>query len=329
MALAIGFPRDGLTDFDLAFPVQESQQVDGFVSKTLPALPMFSITHHGALVDGPEGFNLSDTWSHFVEFVHDSSALLGDDPQRFIYHEGLEGPESAPTHVVLEIQYAYHLPIWLNAFAEGVSKRVGGEAAERILAGVHGLAEANDGERAAMWIRDAMKRLDAEVADDRTRACILNPCAHHYIVQSGEILRELWTKANGDLRALVALISAEPAFGSHYWIDESGAVPLLMIRRRPARLDAYNEATDPAEKRYHACFCPLVRDAIRAGDPVSRTFCHCSGGWYVQEWEIVFGSKPQVDLVETMIEGADSCLFAVSIPPGLLRAALSDRLSTE
>jgi len=113
-------------------------------------------------------------------------------------------------------------------------------------------------------------------------------------------------------------ISEEPLLGSTYWIDESGDDPVLYIKRRPARMEAYEKATDPAEKRYHACFCPLVRDAIREGKPVSRTFCHCSGGWYVQEWEIVFGEKPEVELVETMLEGSDACLFAVKIPSGML-----------
>jgi hypothetical protein len=91
-----------------------------------------------------------------------------------------------------------------------------------------------------------------------------------------------------------------------------------MIERKPARPEAYAQATDPAEKRYEACFCPLVRDAIRKGEPVSRTFCHCSGGWYVQEWEVIFGQPPRVSLVRTMLDGADSCLFAVHIPEGFL-----------
>ncbi|MFC2078412.1 hypothetical protein ACFLSZ_00360 [Candidatus Bipolaricaulota bacterium] len=318
MALAIGFPRDGLTDFDLAFPVQESMEREGFMLKVLPALPMFSIRHLGPLSNGPEGTNLSDTWSRFIQFVRNTSVLLGDDPQRFIYHEGLDTIGSDDEKLVLEIQYSYHMPIWLKAFANGVSQNVDESAAGRILKGSDGLAETLDGARAATWVHDAIERLDDEVTDERTRACILNACAHHYIVQSAEILHDLWTKAEGDFRKLMEWVTAEPALGSTYWIDESGPDPQLMIRRRRARMEAYNEATDPVERRYHACFCPLVRDAIRTGKPVSRTFCHCSGGWYLQEWEIVFGRKPEVSLVETMLEGADACVFAVTIPPGFL-----------
>jgi len=32
----------------------------------------------------------------------------------------------------------------------------------------------------------------------------------------------------------------------------------------------------------------------------------------------VLGEKPEVGLVQTMLEGADSCIFAVKIPRGAL-----------
>ena len=318
MALRLGFPREGRTDFELAFPVREPIERDGFVAKTLPALPFFSFVHEGPLKDSPEGTNLADTWNGFVEFIGETGVLVGDDPLRFIYHDGLDTVGTDDERFVLELQYSYHMPIWLDAFREGVEKCVDTDAATRILAGSEGLAEALDGKRAAEWVQSAIERLDREVDNDRDRACILNACAHHYIVQSGDVLAAAWEDAGHDLRALVERISDESLLGSKYWIDETGPEAILYIERRPARQEAYDEASDPAEKRYQACFCPLVRDAIREGKDVSRTFCHCSGGWYVQEWEIVFGEKPEVDLVQTMLDGADACVFAVKIPPGFL-----------
>jgi len=318
IALKLGFPRDGKTDFELAFPVREPATRDGFVVETLPSLPMFSIIHRGPLTGGPEGTNLADTWKVFVEFVQERSILVGDDPQRYVYHEGLETVGSADERVVLEVQYSYHLPMWLDALEQGVSQCAGAEAAARVMAGSDGLVEALDGRLAAEWAQAAVERLDREVPDERDRARVLNPCAHHYIVQSGDLLRAAWDAAGHDLRELVRRMTDEPFLGNKYWIDESDPEPLLIIERRPARQEAYDQATDPVEKRYQSCYCPLVRDAIRSGKDVSRSFCHCSGGWYVQEWEIVFGRKPEVLLVQTMLEGADACRFAVKIPPGFL-----------
>ena len=318
MALRTGFPRDGKADFDLAFPVRAPIERDGFQTKALPSLPVFSVRHEGALKDGPEGTNLSDTWQRFGEFIGKTGVLVGDDPVRFIYHEGLDSVGAENERVVLEVQYSYHAPMWLDAFREGVTECVDAEAAHRVLAGSEGLAESLDGTKTAEWVQRAVERLDREVDDESTRACILNACAHHYIVQSGELMQAAWDEVGHDLRRLMKKMTDEPFLGGKYWLDESGDEPLIYIQRRPARMEAYEQATDPVEKRYHACFCPLVRDAIREGKPVSRTFCHCSGGWYVQEWEIVFGKKPRVDLVETMLEGADACIFAVHVPPGFL-----------
>jgi len=318
MALRTGFPRDGKSDFDLAFPIREPMERDGFTTKTLPSLPVFSIPHKGVLKNGPEGTNLADTWKGFVDFILSKGVLVGDDPVRFVYHDGLGSVGSDDERVVLEVQYAYHMPMWLEALEEGLSQRVNATAAERVMAGSEGLAEALDGRGAAEWVHGAVERLDDEISDEDTRARILNACAHHYIVQSGELLKTAWDEVGHDLRKLMKRITEEPFLGGKYRLDESGNEPLIYIERRPARQEEYDKATDPVEKRYQACFCPLVRDAIREGKPVSRTFCHCSGGWYVQEWEIVFGEKPKVDLVETMLDGADTCLFAVHVPDGFL-----------
>jgi len=318
MALRLGFPKDGKIDVEIAFPVEKPTVREGFVSKTLPALPILSITHVGPLEGGPEGTNLIDTRRKLVGYVNERDILIGDDPERFLYHEIPDPRAGEASSYVIEDQYPYHLPLWLEALERGTARVVGERAAARVMAGSEGLAEAMDGARAAQWVQGAVARLDREVKDERDRACILNGCAHHYIVQSGLILEAAAAEVGRDLRKLVEKITDETLLGGKYWIDESGPEPLLYIRRRPAQPEAYKQATDPAEKRYQACFCPLVRDAIRTGKKVSRTFCHCSGGWYVQEWEIVFGEKPQVELVETMLEGADSCLFAVRIPPGWL-----------
>jgi hypothetical protein len=318
ICLELGFPRNGKIDVELAFPVREFVPREGFVAETLPALPIFSITHIGPLEGGPDGTNLRDTEAKLVQFIRDRALLAGDDPERFIYHEGFEIHGENTEAYVTEIQASYHLPIWLAALEEGTARLAGPAAARRVMAGSQGLAEALDGRRAAAWVHGALERLDREVGDEGDRASIMNACAHHYIVQSGILLTEAFDAVGRDLRRLIEKINAEPFLGSKYWIDETGPEPLLVIERRPARQEAYDRATDPAEKRYQACFCPLVRDAIRKGEKVSRTFCHCSGGWYVQEWELIFGEKPEVRLLETMLEGADACRFAVVIPPGKL-----------
>lgn len=318
MALRLGFVRDGKVDVEIAFPIVRAVKRAGFVLKVLPGLPMFSFRHVGPVVGGPEGTNLIDTRRKFGEFVGARGVLLGDDPERFLYHENAETHGERAERYITEVQYSYHMPMWLEALDAGTRRFAGPEAAGRVMAGSEGLAEALDGQRAAAWVQGAVERLDREIPDERTRACVLNACAHHYIVQSEMLLEGAFQETGKDLRKLVQKITEEKLLGSRYRIDESGPEPLLVIERRPARPDEYEKAATPAEKRYEACFCPLVRDAIREGRPVSRTFCHCSGGWYAQEWAVIFGKAPEVRLLQTMLEGKDSCVFGVVIPSGWL-----------
>lgn len=317
MCLVLGFAKDGLVPVEIAFPTHGPLSRDGFRTATLPALRMFSLTYVGPLDGDPDGDTFRDAQRKLGEFLRTRRLLPGDDPERFLYHEGSEVHGDRTERYVTEIQVPDHLPIWLSALDRGTAAVAGREAARRVMAGSEGLVASHDGAKMAEWVQEAVVRLDREVPAERTRARIMNGCAHHYIVQSGDVLRRAWNETK-DLRALVRRITDEALLGARYWIDERGSSPLLMIERRPARPDAYSKASDPAEKRYLACFCPLVRDALRTGKQVSRTFCHCSGGWYVQEWELVFGEKPQVDLVRTMLDGADSCVFAVHIPDGCL-----------
>jgi len=318
MALRLGFPRDGVSVYDLAFPIAEPVEREGFVIKKLSAHPAFSIKHEGPLADGPDGTNLSDTFGEFVAFIRETGVMVGDDPVRFIYHDGLKTVGTENEQFTLEIQYAYHTPMWLDAFRSGVSECLDADAAERVLAGSEVLEGIPDMSKATEWVHDAVARLDTELPDERKRACVLNGCAHHYIVESANRMKEIWDASGHDLRRHMELLAESPYFGAEYRLDESGETPVIFVTRVPANREGWEKATDPVEKRYHACFCPLVREAIKEQKAVSRTFCHCSGGWYVQEWEVVFGQKPEVGLVELVLEQADSCTFTIRVPEGFL-----------
>ncbi len=318
IARLIAATPEGEYDVELAFPVPHGTRMEGFEETVYPAMPSLSYTHTGPLRGESEESTFPEAWGQLIAFVRERKLLLGDDPSRYVYIEGPETHGEDASRYVTELLIPYHFPVWLAALEQGVRQLAGADAAARVMEGSEGLAEALDGDRAARWVQAAVSRLDEAVPDGLTRASILNACAHHYLIGSAERLQRANEEVKGDLRALVAKITDDELLGGKYWIEESSPDPLLMIERRPARMEAYEQATDPAEKRYQACFCPLVRDAIRKGETVSRTFCHCSGGWYVQEWEPILGEKPRVTLVRTMLEGADSCLFAVHIPPGRL-----------
>ncbi len=318
MALRLGFPRDGSALFDLAFPVGSPLERKGFTTKHLTTFPAFSIRHDGPLAGHPEGATLGVSFQAFASFARASDVMLGDDPIRFLYHAGLESVDTDEERLSIEILYPYHTPVWLDAFRRGVRNGLAAEAADCVLQGSEGVEDRLDGRQTAEWVQAAVSRLDQEIEDDGAKACILNACAHRYIEESALQMKATWDASGHDLRRLVLSLGDHPYFGATYRLDESGERPRIHITRAPADRVGWVEATDPVEKRYYACFCPLVRDAIRDRKVVSRSFCHCSGGWFVQEWQVVFGRPPKVDLLETMLEGAGACVFAVEVPEGFL-----------
>ena len=309
----LGFAGDGEPlQVEIAFPTHQPVARNGFETKDSPEMRVFSICHVGPLTRSPEGMRFQDTWQRMAEFIVNGEILAGDDPIRYVYHRGPWSEGAEPAAYVTEIQVAYHLPVWLGALEDGTKRIAGNRSAARVMEGSDGLADSIDAARAAAWVRGAVMTLNEEVREECDRARILNGCAHHYPELTRERLQGLRDESGG-LRDLVDRINEKDMLAGKYWIDESGDVPLLLVERRPARVDAFEAASTPAEKRYEACFCPLVRNAIRQGTSVPRTFCNCSGGWYVQEWEILLERRPRVDLIRTMLEGEDSCVFAVHL----------------
>jgi len=76
----------------------------------------------------------------------------------------------------------------------------------------------------------------------------------------------------------------------------------------------YLAETDPTLKRYYYCHCPWAREAIRSGEKVAPIFCNCSAGFHKKPWEAALGQKIRVDVLTSVLAGADRCRFAIHLP---------------
>ncbi len=43
-------------------------------------------------------------------------------------------------------------------------------------------------------------------------------------------------------------------------------------------------------------------------------FCTCGGSWHVTLWEGIIGEPVKVELVESVLRGADCCAFRIRLP---------------
>lgn len=93
---------------------------------------------------------------------------------------------------------------------------------------------------------------------------------------------------------------------------------LLYITKIPYNAKQYLAETDPILKRYYACHCPWVREAIKKGIiHLNSVFCNCSGGFSKKPWEVIFGQTLQVELLEFALKGDYRCRFVVHLPDKL------------
>ena len=74
------------------------------------------------------------------------------------------------------------------------------------------------------------------------------------------------------------------------------------------------EATNDAEKRYHACHCPFVRKAILDKNRiVPFQWCNCSAGFQKFSYEIIFDRELDITLLESPLKGDLRCRFVIDL----------------
>ena len=88
----------------------------------------------------------------------------------------------------------------------------------------------------------------------------------------------------------------------------------LYVTKIPYMPDEYLETDDPLLKRYYACHCPFVREAILRGEPaISENWCYCSGGFAKHPYEAILGRPLRVTLLKSALKGDSVCRFAIHL----------------
>ena len=61
---------------------------------------------------------------------------------------------------------------------------------------------------------------------------------------------------------------------------------------------------------YDHCYCGQVK---HTAEVFPEIYCHCSVGWYKQLFESALGTSVEVELVQSIITGADTCEFIIHV----------------
>ena len=87
----------------------------------------------------------------------------------------------------------------------------------------------------------------------------------------------------------------------------------IYINKVPYNPIAYSKAADPKMKRYYACHCPLVREAILQDKPISPDICYCSLG-HASHYLAGIGRELKGEVLESVVKGDMRCRFVFYLP---------------
>jgi hypothetical protein len=82
----------------------------------------------------------------------------------------------------------------------------------------------------------------------------------------------------------------------------------IFITKIPYNAVRYLQETDPILKRYYACHCPLVRQAILDDRPISADVCYCSLG-HASHYVAGIGRGFKGEVIESVLRGDLRCRF--------------------
>jgi hypothetical protein len=176
----------------------------------------------------------------------------------------------------------------LGRLADAVEGSAGGDALREVFRDVDEFTSTSSAARKAAWLRGAMQRLDDLLGEALARevmaSCGRECCGAGLAERAAEMMR-----AAGSLPGLIERLNANGIGGG--------------------RLVLADEHTITGG--YDHCYCSQVKGTREPF--ASATYCHCSAGWFGRLFESALGGPVEVELVQSIITGAESCEFVIRV----------------
>lgn len=301
-------PKAG-RNIEVCYPVSQPIETDEVHSKVLPGC---QVTYAAWRGEASAPWGPAEWWKNLSAYLGETELAIDEDPLREIHYLDEAGSE------VIELQAVLQFPRWLENLATGVEHYAGAVARQQVMTGSQALAADSPLEQRLAWVQQSLHRLDVVVDDPWARCRILNGCAHRFPAARIARMRAAYERL-GDIDALLDVMRADQSAGGSSWYENlirEGHI--LYVTKNPIDPETYAQAQSDAEKRAAACFCGIGRAAIMAEEGLSPTYCNCGGGWFVQLWEGILQQPVQVEVLESVLQGAAHCRFAIHLPADLL-----------
>ncbi|MGD1119496.1 MAG: hypothetical protein ABR886_08415 [Dehalococcoidales bacterium] len=179
-----------------------------------------------------------------------------------------------------------------------VAAIAGEKVREKVMTGSEKAAASNDRGQVALWVKEAIDRLDAATTPEKCRQ-IMTACGHTCIAHNKGLAQGLKTRRqkHPTEEAFLQAEVKKPAKGTR-------------LELRGKTMVQYYTPRDYSPPR--RCFCSLML-ALPEGINASPTYCQCSRGFVEKYWEGALGLPVRVEVKETALTSSDECKFVIHL----------------
>jgi hypothetical protein len=179
-----------------------------------------------------------------------------------------------------------------------IEEFAGVKVRDRVMAGSEKIAKSSGRKEIALWIKDAIERLDAATTPEKRRqimaACGHNCIAHNSrLAQAIKVRRQKYATEADFLKAEIK----KPVKGTRLELQGKTLIQY------------YTPHTYTTPRR---CFCGLML-ALPENVNASPTYCQCALGFVEKYWEGALGRPVRVEVIETAITEAEECKFIIHL----------------
>ena len=220
---------------------------------------------------------------------------------------------------------------WLAKFSSCLDRIVGEEIRKEVMKGSEELSSHSSRQGIIDWSKGAMERLDSLVNEETSKE-IMTGCACQYSKSDLQPIRKKY-EVTKDIDLVHQMLQEQfESFLKNLlelsdelieeivrkgWglagVKEGNAIIATKIPKSGYLIEYMNE-TDPEMRRQYYCHCPRIRDVLKTSETISPTYCYCGAGFYKGIWEEILQQPVEVQILETVLKGDESCKIAIYLP---------------
>lgn len=175
--------------------------------------------------------------------------------------------------------------------------RFAGEAIrKKVMEGSEQITATSSKSKIANWVKGVMERLDTLV-DEKTRIQVMENCGYSCAVVNKRVMEKAKARRK-KYKSIDEFLEAE---------QRNPMTGTRLVREGDVMYQFY---TPHSYTRPMRCYCSLLR-GLPADERISLTYCHCSKGFVKKFWEGVLERPVKVELIQSVVSGAQECKFAI------------------